>query len=92
MKIISKHPEIYLRYRNKKIYYVSMKGEVVGYYFIEKEMFLIAETNLNSYHNMKMFLNISKNISLQDYHGNENKYFFLVYKEDIEFGIVKVDQ
>ena len=32
------------------------------------------------------------NVKLKDYHGNENKYFFLVYKEDIEYGIVKVDK
>ena len=93
MKILKPHPEFYKQYKDKALQRdVYLKGIVVGY-FIDKDgsVVLVVETEYPSNKPLH-YLMYQHDVEIRDYHGDENKYFFLVYKEDIEYGIVKVDK
>lgn len=76
MKIISNHPELYLKYRNKRISYSSFVGTVVGYYYNETKLILIIELDRKGYNNINNFRINVPHIILRDYHGNETNDMF----------------
>ena len=94
MKILKPHPEFYIDYKDKTIEKnMYLKGTVIGYCIMynNKVALMVQTENIGFDGFFKYFIK-KDSIKTRDYHGNENKYFFLVYKEDIEYGIVKVDK
>ena len=84
MKITPKHPEFYLRHKDKHISSYGMRGPIVGY-LITKEgnTYLVLEMNtLNmSEENIIDFAKRRK-MQLIDYHGNIKKNYFFVCETD----------
>lgn len=94
MKIIEKHPKFYTDYKDKTIIKnMYLKGTVIGYCVMyNKHIALMVQSEKIGFDGFFEYTIKKNNIKPKDYHGDENKYFFLVYKEDIEYGIVKVDK
>ena len=94
MKIIEKHPKFYTDYKDKTIIKnIYLKGTVIGYCVMyNKKIALMAESKRTGFQGFFEYFIKKNNVKPKDYHGNESKYFFLVYKEDIECGFVKVDK
>lgn len=84
MKITPKHPDFYLRHKDKHISSYGIRGPIVGY-LITKEgtTYLVLEMNtLNmSEENIIDFAKRRK-MQLIDYHGNIKKNYFFVCKTD----------
>ena len=84
MKITPKHPELYLRHKDKNISSYGIRGPIVGY-LITKEgtTYLLLEMNTpnTSGENIIDFAEKRK-MQLIDYHGNVNKGYFFVCKSD----------
>ena len=84
MKITPKHPEFYLRHKDKHISSYRIRGPIVGY-LITKEgtTYLVLEMNMpnTSGENIIDFAEKRK-MQLIDYHGNVNKGYFFVCKSD----------
>ena len=84
MKITPKHPEFYLRNKDKNISSYGIRGPIVGY-LITKEgtTYLLLEMNtLNmSGENIIDFAERRK-MQLIDYHGDVNKGFFFICETD----------
>ena len=91
MKIIT-YPDFYKEYRNKTLAKRNdCLGVVVGY-FIDTDDSLVLFTQIDRkdiYNYFNYFITKYK-IDIKDYHGEDSKCFFLVNKEDIDKGHVKV--
>ena len=85
MKIISKHPEIYLRYRDKRILSYGLAGKIVGYATNNKtrSILLIMETEEISNINSISDIALSCNVTINEYYGNIKKDFFFISKDDL---------
>ena len=94
MKIIGKHPKFYTDYKDKTLKKDKyIKGTVIGYCVMyNNKIALMAESIRTEFQGFFEYFIKKNNIKPKDYHGNENRYVFLVYEEDIEYGIVKIDQ
>ena len=94
MKIIEKHPKFYTDYKDKTIIKnMYLKGTVIGYCVIyNNKIALMVQTEKIGFDGFFEYFIKKNNIKPKDYHGNESRYFFLVYKEDIECCFVKVDK
>lgn len=85
MKVIPKHPNLYLKYKDKIIKHDYHEGCVVGYFLEENnDIILICQTNtLNHNDKFDYFVRHLK-IVLKDYHGNPKMDFFLINKESFK--------
>ena len=94
MKIIGKHPKFYTDYKDKTVTREKyVKGTVIGYCVMyNKKIALMAESKRTGFQGFFEYFIKKNNIKPKDYHGSENRYVFLVYEEDIEYGIVKIVQ
>ena len=94
MKIVGMHPEFYIDYKEKTIIKnIFLKGTVIGYCVMyNKHIALIVQSEKIGFDGFFEYFIKKNNVKPKDYHGNESRYFFLVYKEDIECGFVKVDK
>ena len=97
MKIIEKHPKFYTDYKDKTVTkkrnYMYLKGTVVGYCVMyNNKIALMVQTEKLGFDGFFEYFIKKNSIKTKYYHGNESRYFFLVYKEDIECGFVKVDK
>ena len=84
MKITSKHPEFYLKYKNKNISSYGIRGPIVGY-IITKEgtTYLLLEMNtLNTSGENIIDFAERRKMQLIDYHGDVNKGFFFICETD----------
>ena len=84
MKITPKHPEFYLKYKNKNISSYGIRGPIVGY-LITKEgtTYLLLEMNtLNTSGENIIDFAERRKMQLIDYHGDVNKGFFFICESD----------
>ena len=90
MKIIT-YPNLYQKYRDKKISFCGDKGVVVGYFIdTDDSLVLFAQIDKKDVYNYFNYFITKYKIDIKDYHGEDSKCFFLVNKEDIDKGRVKV--
>lgn len=78
---------LYQKYKDKRIMFYDIQGTVVGYFFTElNNLLLIIETDrFSRLNNIKYFIE-RNNFALKDYHGDTEKEFFLVNKNDFKEG------
>ena len=84
MKITPKHPDFYLRHKDKHISSYGIRGPIVGY-LITKEgtTYLLLEMNtLNTSGENIIDFAEKRKMQLIDYHGDVNKGYFFVCKSD----------
>lgn len=86
MKIdrIDRTPLLYRRYKDKRIKYGFIKGNVVGYFFnIKCEATLMVEMKQRNRNHLKNFIK-NKDAPFIDYHGDPFKCFFCVTQDDFD--------
>ena len=79
MKITKKHPDFYLKYRDKKVSSYGIEGTIVGYLInSSKIMQLILEVDAeNDKINIFDFAK-EYNLKILEYHGNPEKNFYFI--------------
>ena len=85
MKITNKHPELYLKYRYKRMKSHGFKGLIVGYLTSRLDIiYLVLE--LDDVKGVCSIFKIAKECSLiiKEYNGDIKKDYLLITEEDLE--------
>ncbi len=85
MKIVSRHPEIYLRYKDKRMRSHGLNGSIVGYLTYKLDIiYLVLE--LDDIKSVCSIFKFAKQCDLivKEYNGDIKKDYILITKEDLE--------